>query len=191
MAKAIETLRREHANMLKVLAVLDAEVQDFRETGALDYDLLFAAIDYIETFPDHVHHPKEERFLFSALERRNADAKALLDDLRDEHAREAGMIADLRAAVEAMSIEVPFDKEAFEKIVSDYTAFVHAHMRKEETEVFPLARDSLAPEDWIEIDRAFDENRDPLFDEQEADRYRELLRRVIYLSQPTARAERS
>ena len=77
MAKAIETLRREHANMLKVLAVLDAEVRGFRETGALDYDLLFAAIDYIETFPEKAHHPKEEQFLFAALERRNAGAKAL------------------------------------------------------------------------------------------------------------------
>jgi len=191
MAKAIEILRREHANMLKVLAVLDAEVRNFRESGALDYDLLFAAIDYIETFPDKVHHPKEERFLFAALERRNADAKAFLDDLRDEHAREVGMIAKLRAAVEAMSIEVPFDKAAFEKIVSDYTAFVHAHMRKEEMKIFPLAHDSLAPEDWVEIDRAFDENRDPLFDDQETERYRELLRRVIYLSKPVARAEHS
>lgn len=191
MAKAIETLRREHANMLKVLAVLDAEMRGFRETGALDYDLLFAVIDYIETFPEKAHHPKEEQFLFAALERRNADAKALTDGLRDDHARETGLIAKLRAAVEAMSIEVPFDKEAFEKIVSDYTAFVHAHMDKEETEIFPLARDSLAPEDWVEIDRAFGENRDPLFDDQDTERHRELLRRVIYLSQPVARAERS
>ncbi len=190
MGKAIDVLKREHVNMLKVLAVLDAEVRNFRETGALDYDLLFSAIDYIETFPDKVHHPKEERFLFAALERRRPDAKPLLDGLRDEHAREIGMIADLRGAVEAMSIEVPYDKEAFAKMVSDYTAFVHDHMRKEEVEVFPLARDGLAPEDWAEIDRAFDENRDPLFDEQETERYRELLRRVIYLSQPEARAGR-
>lgn len=192
MAKAIKILQREHANMLKVLSVLDSEVQSFRERGALDYELLFAAIDYIESFPDKVHHPKEERYLFAALARRSAEARPLIDALRAEHEREAAMIAKLRAAVEAMSIEVPFDKDEFEKLVTDYTAFVYDHMRKEETELFPLARDSLKPEDWIEIDRAFAENRDPMFDEAENERYRELLSRIIYLSQPNAAtAERS
>ncbi len=57
-------------------------------------------------------------------------------------------------------------------------------MRKEETELFPLARDSLEAADWRAIDAALAENEDPVFDVRAEDRYQELLRRIIYLSIP-------
>ena len=35
-------------------------------------------------------------------------------------------------------------------------------MRKEEEQLFPLAETLFTPEDWAAIDRAFEENRDPI-----------------------------
>jgi hemerythrin-like domain-containing protein len=36
------------------------------------------------------------------------------------------------------------------------------HMRKEEEQVFPLAERLFTPVEWAAIDRAFEENRDPV-----------------------------
>ncbi len=184
MADAIRILQAEHVNMAKVLAVLDAEMKVFHELGKLDLDLLFTIIDYIESFPDEFHHPKEERLLFDVLARRNPQAKPLIDELRAQHSEGKELIAGLKAAVEALSIEAPMNKAEFEKTVSDYTAFVREHMRKEETALFPLARESLEAEDWSAIDREFAENEDPMFSGAVDERYQELLRRIVYLSLP-------
>ncbi len=184
MADAIRMLQAEHVNMAKVLAVLDAEMTTFHELGKLDLDLMFTIIDYIESFPNEFHHPKEERLVFDALARRNPQAKPLIDELRAQHGEEVAMIAGLRAEFEALSIEAPMDKAEFEKSISDYTAFVREHMHKEETALFPLARESLEPEDWREIDRDLAENVDPMFGAQVEERYHELLRRIICLPPP-------
>lgn len=184
MAEAIRILQREHDNMVKVLAVLEAELKVFQELGKVDLDLLFTIIDYIETFPDTYHHPKEERYIFDILAERDPEARPLIDELRGQHADELRMIANLRAAVESLSMELPMDKAEFQRLVADYVAFVHAHMRKEEMQLFPMAEKSLRPEDWEAIDRAFAENRDPVFADAAEDRYHELLRRIIYLSIP-------
>ncbi|MEE8275172.1 MAG: hypothetical protein V3R88_10940 [Alphaproteobacteria bacterium] len=72
----------------------------------------------------------------------------------------------------------------FEKTVTDYTASVREHMHKEETALFPLARESLEAEDWSAIEGEFAENEDPMFSGAIDERYQELLRRIIYLSLP-------
>ena len=163
MAEAITILLREHANMVKVLAVLEAELEVFRETGKLDLDLLFTIIDYIETFPDTYHHPKEERYVFDVLAERDPEARPLIDELRGQHKDGLRMIADLRAAVESLSMELPMDKAEFQRLVANYVAFVYEHMRKEEMQLFPMAEKSLRPADWEAVDREFAENRDPIF----------------------------
>ncbi len=184
MAEAIRILQNEHANIVKVLAVLEAELKVFHELGKLDFDLLFTIIDYIETFPDAVHHPKEERYIFDILAERDPEARPLIDELRRQHEDEFKSIAELRAAVESMSMELLMDKSEFEALVTGYVAFVNEHIRQEEMELFPMAEKSLRAEDWEVIDRAFAENEDPLFAGEAKDRYHELLRRIIYLSIP-------
>lgn len=184
MAEAIKILQREHANMLKVLAVLEAELKVFQKLGNLDLELLFTIVDYIETFPDKFHHPKEERYVFDVLAERDPEARPLIDELRGQHEDEVKMIAELRAAVESLSMELPMDKAEFQRLVADYVAFVYDHMRMEEMQLFPLAEKSLRPEDWEAIDREFAENRDPVFAGAAEGRYQELLRRIIYLSIP-------
>lgn len=187
MSIAIPILQREHANMVKVLAVLDAEIKVYHELGELDLDLLYSIVEYIESFPAAVHHPKEEKFIFETLAERDSEALPLIAELRAQHEAEKGMIAELRAGVEALSIDAPMDKSAFVDLVLQYTTFIYDHMLMEELELFPMARESLLAADWEEIDKAIAENRDPAFDSHGGTRYHELLRQIIYLSQPAPR----
>ena len=57
-------------------------------------------------------------------------------------------------------------------------------MRKEEEHVFPLAEKLFTAADWDAIDRAFDENADPLERSRDEKDFRKLFSRIISLAPP-------
>jgi hemerythrin-like domain-containing protein len=73
---------------------------------------------------------------------------------------------------------------AFSKEAGAFVQGYWNHMRKEEDQVFPLARKVLAPGDWAEIDRAFEENRDPLAAERDTKDFQKLIARIVSLAPP-------
>ena len=78
------------------------------------------------------------------------------------------------------------DKEfpAFAQEVEAFVAGYWDHMRKEEERVFPLAEKLLKQEDWASIDRAFEQNRDPLAAERETRDFQKLFTRIVDLAPP-------
>lgn len=58
------------------------------------------------------------------------------------------------------------------------------HMALEENVVIPLAKQHLAPEDWVEIAQAFGENGDPRFGAEPDHEYRALFSRIVNLAPP-------
>lgn len=187
MSKGLEILEAEHVSMAKVLSVLEDEMRAMGETGDVDLDLLVMIVNYIETVPDTFHHPKEEKYLFAAVARRDPEARAIVDELVGQHREEARMIADLRTAVEKLSMEIAMDKEAFVNQVTGYVAFVRDHMEVEQARLFPIARKVLEPADWAAIDEAMAAHEDPLASHEPHERYDELLRRIVYLEEGQGR----
>jgi len=57
-----------------------------------------------------------------------------------------------------------------------------AHIRAEEQDIYPLARDVLTPDDWAEIDKAFLDNDDPVFGREARAEFRELFHKVASLA---------
>ena len=57
-----------------------------------------AMLRYIDEYPERLHHPKEDQFLFARLAKRSADARKLIDDLKSEHVQGARLIRDLERA---------------------------------------------------------------------------------------------
>lgn len=102
MTQALDTIRREHESLAKVLTCLRHLAEALQEGSRKpDFEILYAILDYLEGFPDTYHHPKEEEFLFKALRRRRPAAAPLLDKLHEEHAEGVALAAELRAALEA------------------------------------------------------------------------------------------
>src|SRR5678809_1112825 len=68
MKSAIKTIREEHRSISAVLHALkqlakDAENPDVEPR----FDAFRAMIYYIDQFPERLHHPKEDRYLFAHL----------------------------------------------------------------------------------------------------------------------------
>ena len=179
--KAIAIIQDEHRAITAVvegLRHLVAEIVAGRM--APDHALLGALFHYIEQFPERLHHPKEDDFLFPALRQRDATAAAVIDDLQREHHLGPGMIAALKAALDDYRKAGATGLPAFRDAVKSYCEFQWKHMSKEEKHVLPTARDVLTAEDWAAIDAAFNANDNPW--EGAAGEYKQLFTRIVSIA---------
>jgi len=159
MQSAIAIIKDEHRSMASVIKGLLDNVAAIR-SGNMEPDVyLFSAMfDYIEAYPDRLHHPKEDEYLFRFLRQRSPAAHAILDELQEEHAKGAEFLDNLRRALASYKKDANLD--AFEAALKAYAEFYWNHMAKEEKFVLPLAAEHLTVEDWQAIDTAFQANRE-------------------------------
>lgn len=158
MQSAIAIIKDEHRSMASVIKGMLNNVTAMR-CGDMEPDpFLFAAMfDYIEAFPERLHHPKEDEYLFRFLRLRHQDAQAILDELQQEHARGADLLEGLRQALTQYRLDLNIDP--LDVALRGYADFYFAHMAKEEKIVLPLAAEHLTAEDWSAIDAAFQANQ--------------------------------
>lgn len=158
MQSAIAIIKDEHRSMASVIKGMLNNATAIK-TGDMEPDpFLFAAMfDYIEAYPERLHHPKEDEYLFRFLRQRTAESHGILDELQEEHARGGELLDELRQALRQYKQDQ--DITAFETALRTYADFYFSHMAKEEKIVMPLAAEHLTPEDWETIDAAFQMNR--------------------------------
>ncbi len=150
--KAIAIIQDEHRAITAViegLRQLVAGIAAGRTTP--DHTVLAALFHYIEQFPERLHHPKEDDYLFARLRLRRPDAAPLLDGLHREHAIGRERFAELKAKWERYRAD-PAALPPFDEGVERYAHFHWLHMRKEEEEVLPLAA-AIAPAGGLGRDR--------------------------------------
>src|SRR5262245_21727407 len=185
MPRALTIIRDEHRTIAAILHGMEYLVREIRaRRKKIDPQVFHAMIYYLDTFAERVHHPKEDKYLFGVLRQRNAEAAGVIDQLEREH---AGGAEALRRLAQAMiRYEEGGDKEfgTFEREVGKFVDAYRAHMRKEEEQLFPLALGVLTPLDWVMIDSAFAENRDPLADEREEKDLDRLFSRIVSIAPP-------
>jgi hemerythrin-like domain-containing protein len=181
MTAAITIIKDEHRALAAVLHGLLYLNEQVRNAGQKpDFPLLRAMLDYIVAFPDRLHHPKEDEYVYRVLREREPGAAATLDELQDDHRRGPDVTRTMADALEAYRRDASAF-EAFADAVSRYADFQWAHMRKEEDVILPIAQKALLPADWVEIDAAFRSNADPLVGVDTQREFRDLFRRVVTL----------
>jgi len=185
MPKTLNIIRDEHRSIAAILHGMDYLVNKLRAGRAkIDSRVFRAMIYYLDTFSERVQHPKEDRFLFSAMRGRGTEAERVVADLEREHALGGDALRRLEQCLvryeEGGEREFPAFAQAVDRFVQDY----HAHMRKEEDIAFPLAERLLDAADWSAIDRAFEENCDPLAAARDTRDFDKLFDRIVNLAPP-------
>ncbi len=179
--EALRIITEEHQNLWRIAITLDQVADEVDAGGKVDPAFFASIFDYIEQFMDGCHHAKEDSYLFPALRQRSAEAAAVLDRLQAEHRNGPQVLADLRTKL-ASTAAGGEGNVAFTEALRIYTQSIKAHIRTEEKDAMPLAREVLTAEDWAGIDRAFLDNNDPLFGEQAAAEFRQLFHRIASLA---------
>lgn len=185
MARVISIIRDEHRSISGILHGMDYLMKEIREHGAkVDTRIFWAMLYYLDTFAERMHHPKEDHYLFRVLKQRTGDAAEVISELESEHAHGGERMKQLEQTLaryqEGGDREFPAFAEAADRFIRNY----REHMRKEEQIVLPVAEKALLAADWAEIDRAFEENRDPLASGREERDFEKLFTRIVSLAPP-------
>ena len=84
----LAVIRDEHRSMAAVLHGFEYLVREAREAGVPpSFSLLRAMLHWVKAYPEALHHPKEEAYLFPRLRARTHDVDATLDELERQHVR--------------------------------------------------------------------------------------------------------
>lgn len=179
--EALRIITEEHQNLWRIATTLDTVADEIAAGQGLDPAFFNSVFDYIEHFMDACHHAKEDEHLFPALRQRSPAAAAVLDRLQAEHRNGPEVLKSLRGQLVA-ALAGGQAVQDFLAALRIYTQSLKAHIRTEEKDAMPLARQVLSTEDWVAIDRAFQDNLDPVFGERARAEYRQLYHRIASLA---------
>jgi len=180
--RIVQQLLRDHRNMAGLLDVLHEELERYRQTGQVDFEVLSRLIDYILNFPELRHHPRED-LIFRYLKQKNRLAVQEAEDILSEHWELAALTRRLSAAVRNLWQDVEMPRAEFESLVETYVESYRRHMRQEEEVYFPLALMSLEPADWQKIEAEPPlPGSDPLFGGKADADYQALHDRILRLA---------
>ncbi|MBN3789483.1 hemerythrin domain-containing protein [Burkholderia sp. Ac-20353] len=159
---AVQAILREHQQLSTIITGMQRFVE-LLGAGAKTPGLMVlrAMLYYIREFPEQVHHPKEDCFIFARLWHRAYDLDKTIADLEEQHVRGETLVRNIEHALTRYELAGESALPVLRKMVDDYAAFYRNHMRLEEEVILPAATKWLTAQDWHEIHEAFGANRDP------------------------------
>lgn len=183
MPKFLNQLHAEHRSIAAVLHAMRYLVDAQRTRDKkVDLEVFRAMLYYLDVFPERHHHPKEEQFLFAAIRAKADGVPKVIEELAEDHERGERAIRDLEQALVRYEAGGRDEFPAFADAADQFVARYFEHMRREESEVMPLAERLLGPDDWQRIEAAFAEHRDPLDGASTGDDYQKLYSRIVALA---------
>jgi hemerythrin-like domain-containing protein len=178
--QALNTIRAEHRSLAAVIHNLkDVLAEVHAQRMKVDFPLLWSMVYYLDAFPDRLHHPKEDEWLFRLLRSRTHEADALVDELQRQHTHEPQALGEIRRWLGNVEAGVPGSMDALMRTVATYADFTWRHLKTEEHELMPLAESHLINADWDQIAQAFAQNADPLNGFGEADAFHQRFREIV------------
>jgi hemerythrin-like domain-containing protein len=160
--RAILTIVREHQQLAAVINGMIRFAEALSEGARRPSPMVMRAmVYYIREYPEQMHHPKEDRYLFARLQSRTGELDDVIETLQAQHAEGEARVRDLEHALTRYELSGDAAAPALRAMVDDYAAFYSQHRRIEEEVILPAALRWLSAGDWIELDEAFGSNPDP------------------------------
>jgi len=182
----MEILRQEHANMTLLLDILERQIAVLRKGEEVDFASVGGIVDYFLTFPDLVHHPKEN-LLFRRLQEVDPAAAAKAEGLLSSH-EALGLLARrvARALVDHLLQGTAESGVWLVNLSQDFINMNRRHMAEEEQHFFPVALRALSEADWAAIDFRIGGEDDPLFGALVESRFQSLHQYLAISQGPAA-----
>ena len=178
---AIHVILSEHHRLTSIvsgmLRVVDGMASSSGPASAM---LMRAMLYYINEFPEQVHHPKEEQYLFARLRARTEEFEAAISELTLQHEAGKLRVHALERALTRYELAGAAMLPALRDGVYGYADFYAAHRHLEESAILPGAQRYLTVSDWMEIDEAFGANRDPFENLETEDNLNDLYRLIVH-----------
>jgi hemerythrin-like domain-containing protein len=145
----VAPLMIEHRLIERMIEVMRQKTKQAEETSIPDVQFIDAAVDFIRTYADHLHHGKEEGILFRDLDAKplSEEHRRVMEELKAEHV--FGRETTTRL-VEARSRYVDGDAGSLTEIIDCFftlTDFYPKHIEKEDHHFFVPVMSYLSQEE--------------------------------------------
>ena len=129
--KALQIIHDEHRALGAVVHGLLYFSRRAAEGEEPNYKLLWTIMRYISEFPQRLHHPKEEQFIFDTLVKRTHAADNVIGELRSQHVDDIDLIATIKSALGDMEGSAPGAAQRFNSAVERFAELTWKHMQME------------------------------------------------------------
>lgn len=181
--RAISAVLKEHGKLSAIIHGMAHFAKLIERPDAnMDLKVFRAMLFYISEYPEKVHHPKEDQYLFRLVRAHSPEIDATLEALEEQHHQGEAMVRELEHALLRLEFAGQSALSAFQQQVERYAHLYAQHMRMEEEIVLPAAERLLTEADWIEIDHAFQLNIDPLADHDPAGGFDRLYSMIVNIT---------
>ena len=134
----IGPLMVEHRLIERIIYVLKAELQRFKDNKDVEPVFIDNIVDFIRTYADQTHHGKEEDFLFRELKKKeiSVEHRKIMEELIEEHIYGRTITGDLVKAKEDYlkgknkNINIIIEK------IKTLVEFYPKHIEKEDKQFF-------------------------------------------------------
>jgi hemerythrin-like domain-containing protein len=177
-APMLSALRAEHRHLASVLALLSDHLNAIERSELVNTRVVYEVLDYMVTWPDRFHHPREDIIFSYAADvdgRLAEDCKRLAAD----HDAMAKAGKELLHRIERWRRGQESGAEIV-RLGRDYVRSHYRHMTFEERDVFPAIDEVLTREDWRQLaaDDQLRPVRDPVFGRRVQREFRNMARKL-------------
>lgn len=174
--QALGIIKDEHRSLAVTVVAMRDLMRDGSGVDAQTVEsVMRGMVEYMNSFPERVHHPKEELHLHRWLRLRSPASDGMLKQVESQHVDERAHLKQVEHCLDALT---PAGKEglaALRDAVESLASHVLAHITFEEQEVLPLAARELQEDDWNDTAKAFSTNYDPRFGDMSAEDFRHMF----------------
>ena len=158
-----ERLEWEHHCIQKVVGAMAPLAETLEKGGSVDAETLHGIVQFMRTFADKCHHGKEEKHLFTSLEKKGVPVSGCpLGILLLEHQKGRTLVTKLSELTESYAEGNTSARPEIAKCLHELMHLYPGHIWKEEYLLFPMSNKIVPPEeqkvmsnDFEEVDKTF------------------------------------
>src|SRR5262249_11422920 len=142
MQDFVARLRLDHANVSRLLCLLEQQVAAVVKDGRPDWNLVQAIVDYLLAYPELAHHPLEN-LLIAQLQMKDPDAADPLIAILGEHRELVLGLRHLAAATRLARQGAARSCAVFTDLAAAFLAAQRDHIRREDRLFLPAVAELL------------------------------------------------
>jgi hemerythrin-like domain-containing protein len=182
MRHLIESLHEDHRNLGKLLRLLEFNLLALQSDNEPDYRLMVDIIEYVYSYPDVFHHPREDLLYQRAIER-DPSVREEIEPVLEQHAELKINTHNLLDSLNAVLNDALVDKNKLVCKIRDFIDLQSEHIVLEESRIYPHVERLLTPDDINWLDEQQPPATDPLFGDQVEERFRQLYKDILEFSE--------
>ena len=174
----MKALRAEHRHIATVMQLFTDQLKAIESGELVDTHVVFEIMDYMVTWPDRYHHPRED-LIYGRVAELDDKAADEVDSLQRDHDHTAKRGREVLKDIERWR-EGEVSGAVVVKSGRAYVDHMYEHMNVEEKLVFPHIESVLSIQDWRELAED-DELRavaDPVFGTRVQREFRNMTRKL-------------